>query len=152
MYNSERKKNVLTVTFLKDVKLSARKFLIALFLLSTLIYAVDYDLTKMSGTVVYAQVYDMMDNSRKYQGKIIRMKGEFAISIDPQTSKRYFACLIADAMACCKQGIEFVLENDPGYPLGYPKEGEIITIEGVFESYEEDGQFYVRLKNAQMSQ
>ena len=39
---------------------------------------VDLDLTKISGTVVYSQVYDMMMNPDVYMGKKVKMKGNFS--------------------------------------------------------------------------
>ena len=39
--------------------------------------AVDLDLSLLSGTVVYAQVYNMMYDPDAYLGKIIRMAGYY---------------------------------------------------------------------------
>ena len=69
---------------------------------------VDLDLTVMSSTMVYSEVYNITVAPEEYIGNIVRMKGEFATQVDPESGKRYFACIIKDATACCAQGIEFV--------------------------------------------
>jgi hypothetical protein len=62
---------------------------------------VDLDLSALSGTVVYSQVYDMMMEPERYMGMQVRMKGSFSYFQDPETKKEYFAVVIADATACC---------------------------------------------------
>ena len=64
---------------------------------------VDIDLTKLSRTMVYSEVYNMMVAPDKYVGKIVRMRGQFALYEDAESGARYFACIIADATACCSQ-------------------------------------------------
>ncbi|MBC5999125.1 hypothetical protein H8876_03815 [Clostridiales Family XIII bacterium BX16] len=64
----------------------------------------------------------------------------------------YYACIIQDALACCTQGLEFVLAGEHTYPDDYPKEGEEITVTGIFDTYEEDGFKYCQLINASMEQ
>ena len=98
---------------------------------------VDIDLTKLSSTIVYSEVYNMVTNPDEITGKTIRMSGYFAVYHDPETDKYYFACIIPDATACCAQGIEFILEGDYSYPDDYPAEGQIITVAGIFDTYAE---------------
>ena len=98
---------------------------------------VDIDLTQLSSTVVYSEVYNMVTNPDEITGKTIRMQGYFATYHDPETDKYYFACIIPDATACCAQGIEFILEGDYKYPDDYPVEGQIITVAGIFDTYAE---------------
>ena len=47
---------------------------------------------------------------------------------------------------------EFVLAGEHTYPDDYPKEGEEITVTGIFDIYEEDGFKYCQLINASMEQ
>lgn len=110
----------------------------------------DVDLTILDSNMVYAQVYDMVYEADKYDGKSVRAKGNFAYYQDPETQNEYFAVLISDATACCSQGIEFVLEGDPVFPDDYPAEGTEITIAGSFHSYVEDGTTYVQLQDAKI--
>lgn len=111
---------------------------------------IDLDLTTLSSTMVYSEVYNIMLNPDSYLGKKIRMNGPFSVFENPKTGQLYFACIISDATACCAQGIEFTLEGDYIYPDDYPELGESITVSGVFETYDEDGYTYCRLKNARM--
>ena len=64
---------------------------------------IDVDLTQLSSTMVYAEVYNMMTSPETYIGKIVKMDGTFAYYHDKTTDQYYFACLIQDATACCSQ-------------------------------------------------
>lgn len=109
---------------------------------------VDVDLTKLSSTMVYAEVYNILVSPEEYIGKQIRMAGVFSVYTDPSTGKNYFACIISDATACCAQGIEFELAGEHTYPDEYPSEGTEVTVVGEFETYDEGGLTYARLKDA----
>ncbi len=111
---------------------------------------VDIDLTALSSTVVYAQVYNMMYYPEKFVGKRIRMEGIFTDYLDMAKGKHYFACFIQDATACCSQGVEFEPVETYAYPDDYPKEGDTVVVEGVFDVYHEDGYEYCTLRKAQM--
>lgn len=81
--------------------------------------AVDIDLTKMSSTMVYSTVFNMVNNPAKFVEKTMRMRGEYTtyhISIDDPTQIIH-ACLVRDAAGCCSQGLEFILSNGK-YPTG----------------------------------
>ena len=108
----------------------------------------DVDLTKLSSTMVYSEVYNMMVSPDNYIGKTVKMNGAFAYYEDPETKKQYFACIIADATACCSQGLEFILTGEHTYPNDYPELGSEITVTGTFEIYTESGFQYCRLKDA----
>lgn len=107
---------------------------------------IDVDLTMMSGTVVYAQVFDMVSQPEFYIGQTVRMHGVFAMA--EGADRNYYACVIADAAACCAQGIEFVLQGSPSFPDDYPELGTRITVQGTFDTYMEDGVRYCQLINA----
>lgn len=109
------------------------------------------DLTKMSGTVVYAMVYQMVTEPLKFKGKHIKMKGFFSSYYDEEIERRFYGCVIQDALACCSQGLAFELSKPRQYPKEYPAEGEKITIEGDFD-YEKDegGGGFPIIRNATM--
>ena len=117
---------------------------------------IDVDLTALSSTMVYSEVYNMMVTPENYIGKTVKMNGQFAVSQaldsegNPDPQRIYFACIIADATACCSQGIEFVLSGEHEYPDDYPQPGSEITVLGTFQTYEEDGYIYCQLSNAEM--
>ncbi len=117
---------------------------------------VDVDLTVLSSTMVYSEVYNMLYNDpAHYLGKTVKARGEFSIyqlvtdgvlQPDPVS----YACIISDAAACCAEGMEFVLEGDLTYPDDYPELGAEITVIGEFQSYEENGMTWYHLVNAKM--
>lgn len=110
---------------------------------------VDLDLSVLSGTVVYSQVYDMVMEPEQYLGRVVRVKGSLSYFQDPDTLKEYFAVVIADATACCAQGIEFVW-NGRRYPEDYPPLDTELTVTGVFNTYEENGYTYLQLADAEV--
>ncbi len=111
---------------------------------------IDLDLSKMSGTVVYSQVYNMMVSPEDFIGKTIRVAGYFDVYEDAETGNNYFACMIPDATACCAQGLEFLWAGEHTYPDDYPEPGCDMTMTGRFETYEEDGTEYMRLADAEV--
>lgn len=104
------------------------------------------DLTVLSSTMVYAEVYQMMCYPDQYVGRTVKMQGLYDSFHDDASGKDYYACIIKDATACCAQGIEFVLE-DGNYP---PLDTEEITVEGTFSLYEENNEMYCTLANARL--
>ena len=111
---------------------------------------VDLDLSTLSGTVVYSQVFDMMMEPEVYLGQKVRMKGKFNYFQDPETQQEYFMAVIADATACCAQGIEFVWKGEHTYPWDYPPIDTEITVTGIFGTYVEDGYSYLQLSEAEV--
>ena len=77
--------------------------------------AVDIDLTTLSGIMVYSEVNSMISFPDNYIGKTVKMQGQFTIyqATDENGAfipdKMFFACMIADATACCAQGLELSL-------------------------------------------
>lgn len=118
---------------------------------------VDVDLTVLSSTMVYSEVYSMLYNDpAHYLGKTVKARGTFSIyqlvtdgvlQPDPVS----YACIISDAAACCAEGVEFVLEGDYTYPDDYPELGTEITVIGEFQSYEENGVTWYHLVNARLA-
>lgn len=107
---------------------------------------VDIDLTSMSSTMVYSEVLNMQQTPEKYLGKTVRMRGPF--NVTETADNRYFACVIADAAACCATGIEFVWAGDHSYPEDYPDPETEITVTGTFNTYKEGNSSYLQLKDA----
>lgn len=109
---------------------------------------IDLDLTTLSSTMVYAEVYNIMVDPESYFGKNIKMQGNLAVYEDFETGEYTFAVVIADATACCSQGLEFVLEGDYAYPEDYPAKGSEITVIGQMQPYEYNGFPMFHLENA----
>lgn len=101
----------------------------------------DIDLTKLSSTMVFSEVYNMMISPEEYMGKTIKAEGIFQVFQDSDNTN-FYALVIADATACCQQGLELIWEGDPVYPDDFPKENSEIEITGVYKSYVEEGNTY----------
>lgn len=104
------------------------------------------DLTVLSGTAVYSQVYNMLITPADYMGKTVKMQGQFNRYQDPDTKKVYTSVIIADATACCQQGLEF----QAGNAADRLKNGSTVTVEGTFDTYQEGELTYCYLKDAQI--
>ena len=102
---------------------------------------VDIDLTKVSSTFIYSQLFNMMAEPESYVGKTIKIKGVFAVyDLPPEFGrKNAFAVVISDMAGCCQQGLEFVWEGKHDYPKDYPAPGKSITVTGVFQNYKVQG-------------
>jgi len=113
---------------------------------------VDYDLTIMGADLVYATVYDMMMNPSTYEGKTVRMSGQYYASYMDDTQKYYMYCLISDAMGCCQSGMEFVWEDGSHvYPDEYPADYSEVEITGTYKTYTENGKLYCCITDASMT-
>ena len=119
---------------------------------------VDVDLTVLSSTMVYSEVYNMLYfYPEDYYGKTVKMTGQFNVYqwVDESgvvaDMPVAYACIISDATACCAEGMEFVLKDDLAYPDDYPELGAEITVIGEFQSYEESGMTWYHLVNARLA-
>lgn len=92
----------------------------------------DYDLTEMNADMIYATIYMVVSDPESYNGKKFRIYGNCYNfpTTDGKSMSHY--CLIKDAMACCAQGLEFILK-DP--PEKFPADDTPIIVEGELESY-----------------
>ncbi len=114
---------------------------------------VDVDLTQLSSTMVYSEVYAMVSEPGEYLGKTVKMRGLFATQ--EYNGARLYACIVQDATACCAQGLEFETAEELLYPDDYPEPGAEITVIGTFDTYKEDagdGNYYLYLvlRNARL--
>ena len=89
---------------------------------------IDFDLTDMSATMVYAQVYDLMLDATKYFDKTFKINGNLQKFNDHITNEEVYAIIIKDALGCCEQGIEVKFseeEKPPQTPTDIVLEGSI---------------------------
>ena len=107
---------------------------------------IDVDLTALSSTMVYSEVYNMLTMPENYVGKTVKMTGGYSSFLDESTGTVYRVCMIADAAACCAQGMEFVLKDD----MEYPEMEADITVVGTFQLYEENRTTYCHLVDAKI--
>lgn len=115
---------------------------------------IDYDLTLMDKNMVYATVYQFMVDPASYEGKVVRIEGQYYGLYYDADNCYYHYCIIQDAIGCCSQGMEFVWgDGSHVYPDEYPEEDAVITVTGTFETYHEDNQsfVYIRLADATLT-
>lgn len=93
---------------------------------------VDIDLSVMSSTMIYSEVFNMVLMPDEYEGKNLKIKGNFAVYINKANGNRYYSIIIPDATACCQQGIEFIWQGSHSYPDDYPKIGQEIVVTGIY--------------------
>ena len=99
----------------------------------------DVDLTKLHANMIYSYIFDMIIDPDSYVGKTIKVNGFFYSVVDENSGERYFAVIIPDALACCKQGMEFKWLGEHSYPADYPQENQEITITGTYRVATLDG-------------
>ena len=93
----------------------------------------DIDLTRLSATMVYAQVFNMIVEPEKFEGKTVKMRGQFKV-YPMDKNENVYAVVISDATACCQQGLEFKWQGEHAYPADYPPEGSEIEVTGTFKT------------------
>lgn len=111
---------------------------------------IDVDLTVLSSTMVYSEVYNMMVKPDDYIGKTVKMTGMYSYYHDDATGIDYHACIIQDATACCAQGIEFTTIDEFKYPDDYPEMGDDVTVIGRFDIYYEGDFCFMTLLDARL--
>ena len=111
---------------------------------------IDIDLTVLSSTMIYSFVYCMITSPDEYTGMVVKMCGIATSYHNEDTDVWYHACIIQDATACCSQGIEFELVDAEDPVNDYPADGEIIFVQGTFGTYEENGNTYCILYDAEL--
>ncbi len=112
--------------------------------------SVDVDLTTLSSTMVYAEVFNMMMSPDDYIGRTIRMTGIFTVYQDPETKQVYCGVIVEDATACCAQGFDLVMPEERSYPQDYPAPESEITVVGTLQAdrtLEEHGIIFLRLED-----
>lgn len=114
---------------------------------------VDVDLTALSSTMVYAEVFNMVLNPKEYIGKTVKARGAYSVGYDEAAGAFCHFVIISDATECCAQGLEFVWDNNQHvYPDEYPEENTEVEITGVFSANEDtDGNTYYYLATDQVS-
>lgn len=96
---------------------------------------IDVDLTKMSSTMIYSYIFDMLMDAESYKEKTIKVKGFFQVFVNDNSDDMYYAIIIPDAAACCQQGIEFIWAGEHEYPDDYPQLGQEITVTGKYKIF-----------------
>ena len=110
----------------------------------------DFDLTKMSATMIYSTIFDMLIMPEDYVEKVIKVKGWFETYTNPETGELFYAVVVPDATACCQQGLEFIWPGDHHYPADFPEPGQDITVTGRYKLVDMDGFAYNYLEASEV--
>lgn len=110
----------------------------------------DFDLTKMSATMIYSTIFDMLIMPEDYVEKVIKVKGWFETYTNPETGELFYAVVVPDATACCQQGLEFIWPGDHHYPADFPEPGQDITVTGRYKLIDMDGFAYNYLEASEV--
>lgn len=103
----------------------------------------EIDLTTTNSTMTYAIVSDMVTNPEDYVGKTVKASGTFYAIQGDEVDTIYYYVGIADALACCQQGLEFIWDDGGhAFPDEYPELESQIKVTGVYGKYDELGQTY----------
>lgn len=121
---------------------------------------VDLDLSAFNSNLLYAEVCNMTITPEEYDGKIIKIIGEF-IDVpkeydengNAKTEERRYYCLISDELACCSAGIELLPKNGTIESNEYLGSGSKIEVIGKCHIYNDETGFltYVQLRNAKIN-
>ena len=107
---------------------------------------VDIDLSPLSSTLVFAEVNNIMQDPDGYLGKVIKIRGPYAVNYFEETDCFYHFVLVNDDAACCSAGLEFTWNGEHTYPDDYPEQDSMIELVGKFQEYEELGRKYYHLE------
>lgn len=108
------------------------------------------DLRNLNGNILFAEIYNMMLYPQDYEGKTIKVVGQYYGEPDPVTDNFYHFVFIADAAACCQQGLEFVAKTGFQTVEDTPPLDEIIEVSGVWNKYQDGENTYYRLNDAEV--
>lgn len=98
----------------------------------------DYDLTEMNQDMLYATLFQILIDPRKYEGKTVRVKGLYHASTSRDGGQLRHCCVVRDSRGCCAQDMEFIWgDGTHAYPDEYPAENAGITVQGTVEVYQE---------------
>ena len=112
------------------------------------------DLTEMNSTMVYSEVFAMMNYPEQYEGTRVRMEGSLSLNDVPGGAgsggiRAETACIVQDALGCCRQGIAF--ENADFAKSSEARDGTEIIVEGVFTVEDRDGAVCCVIRDAEVT-
>lgn len=91
---------------------------------------VNYDLTEMNFNMISGVVFDMIINAEKYNGKTVRIEGQFFTTYSELMNMQTYAVLVYDETACCQTGLNFIPNKNVMASKKFPAEKTKITVEG----------------------
>ena len=107
---------------------------------------IDIDFTRMSDTMVYAALLNVMRNSDNHEGETIRIRGAHQVIFLGDDARLHYV-VVVDQTGCCPQRMEFRRSGDYVFPDDYPPANAMIELTGVFTRGERG--FYLSVDDMQ---
>ena len=111
----------------------------------------ELDLTALNETIAYSQLVNILKEPDEYLGAPIKIKGIYSAPFNGFSHVYNYTVTIQDNTQCCAQGIEFFLRNENDLSL-LPEEGELVTIKGTLDLFEEGKHAYCVISDAMIEQ
>ncbi len=92
------------------------------------------DLTRLSNTMAYAQLYDMVMAPERHQGITLRVHGSYYGFQSQETGKITHLITVRDNVGCCEMGMEFQITGDLIWPDQFPQNNSMIELTGIISS------------------
>lgn len=106
---------------------------------------IDFDLSRLTGTMAYASVGNIMQEADKHVGKTIRMRGMYNAIDDPNGEGKLHFALVFDNAACCELGVE-LLSTSRQKKIDYPSLSSLIEVTGVLDVCSDGSQTFQILR------
>ncbi|MBQ9159592.1 MAG: ATP-binding cassette domain-containing protein [Erysipelotrichaceae bacterium] len=101
--------------------------------------------------IAYSQLVNILKEPDEYLGTPIKVKGITSAPFNGFSHVYNYTVTIQDNTQCCAKGIEFFLRNENDLSL-LPEEGELVTIKGTLDLFEEGKHAYFVISDAMIEQ
>ena len=101
--------------------------------------------------IAYSQLVNILKEPDEYLGTPIKVKGIYSAPFNGFSHVYNYTVTIQDNTQCCAKGIEFFLRNENDLSL-LPEEGELVTIKGTLDLFEEEKHAYCLISDAMIEQ
>lgn len=105
------------------------------------------DVSGAEKEAVLAEISAMQLTPEEYEGRMVRVKGKYHFN---EVGEDRYDLVNFDDDNEGLVSLEFILPESYKYPDDYPKEGEEIVVEGVFDKIESYGISYYAITNAKL--
>ena len=91
--------------------------------------------------MLFAEMANMTLMPEEYDGKVIKIKGQFSFYEKPKTKEVCYIVFSMDQTTCCGQAIDFILHDPAAHPEKEIAPDSDVTVIGRFEIYEENADY-----------
>lgn len=105
----------------------------------------DLDLSHFSGTMVYAEVFNMSVTPKEYLGKTVKLRGQYYGVPVNQGQHIAHLVVVTDQAACCEVSIAVFVAGKESQGFVYPENFTPVEVSGIFGTFELGGAEYPSL-------